>query len=532
MSLLTTASLVITPNAGDEGTLYSVIPSDGSGDMSVVRATTATRVNSAGLVELVPYNLVEYSSDLSNAYWTKRGFTQLATNAIAPDGSATAYKIQENNTDANPGVVVVNNATPSGVATFFVWLKSDANTSFALSTNGGVQGTTINVTTAWQLFSITQTDTPYNGPHIGGFSSIAQNSGIVLYVWHPQLNAGSAMLPYQPTTTRLNIPRLDYSNGTCPSLLVEPQRTNLVTNSSAFSNWLNAGGTVTNNTTTAPDGTMTADTLTGLRYQVGFGTNVYTFSCYAKANGGSGNFYIRVDAPATFQTLFDLINGVIDSVPIGYTATIKDVGNGWFRCTMTTPNITLVNAVIASSDYGANSTYIWGAQLEAGSYPTSYIPTTSASVTRNADVVSKTGISSLIGQTEGALFIDTYIDNIEARTLNVLSYLKGTVVDKYITISNTGGVAFVDFPSINISSPSFGLTNGRHKFAIAYKTNDFAFYIDGVQVGTASSGVPSACSEFGYSYYASGYDFPLGVNATALWKTRLTNTQLAQLTTI
>ena len=69
MSLLDTASLIVTPNGYKEGKLYSVIPSDGSGDLSVTRATTATRVNSQGLVELVPYNLLQYSEDFSNAYW-------------------------------------------------------------------------------------------------------------------------------------------------------------------------------------------------------------------------------------------------------------------------------------------------------------------------------------------------------------------------------------------------------------------------------------------------------------------------------
>jgi hypothetical protein len=71
MSLLNSASLVVTPNGYKEGTLYSVIPNTTLGDMTVVRATTATRVNSAGLIELVPYNLLQYSrSSLINAAWT------------------------------------------------------------------------------------------------------------------------------------------------------------------------------------------------------------------------------------------------------------------------------------------------------------------------------------------------------------------------------------------------------------------------------------------------------------------------------
>jgi hypothetical protein len=72
MSLLSQASLVVTPNAYKEGKLYSVIPSDGSGDFTFTRATTATRVNSDGLVELVPYNLFRRSEEFDNGYWTKQ----------------------------------------------------------------------------------------------------------------------------------------------------------------------------------------------------------------------------------------------------------------------------------------------------------------------------------------------------------------------------------------------------------------------------------------------------------------------------
>jgi hypothetical protein len=94
------------------------------------------------------------------------------------------------------------------------------------------------------------------------------------------------------------------------------------------------------------------------------------------------------------------------------TATITDFGNGWYRCTMTATAtatasgsgfslrlITSATSARAESNSLATSVHLWGAQLEAGAYPTSYIPTTTATVTRNADVISKTGISSLIGQT-------------------------------------------------------------------------------------------------------------------------------------
>jgi hypothetical protein len=243
------------------------------------------------------------------------------------------------------------------------------------------------------------------------------------------------------------------------------------------------------------------------------------------------------------DTFFDLQDGVVVSTPSGITSAIQNMGNGWFRCSITAtcsssgtgyyvngPAITSSNYIYQGvSGYGI---FIWGAQLEASSYPTSYIPTTSASATRVADACFKTGISSLIGQTGGTVFVDAYIDNIEARASNVLFYLQGSGVDKYVLITSSGGVRYIDFPNGNITNNDYGLTNGRHKFAIAYANNDFAFYIDGNLIGTDTSGTPSACSEFGFFYYASNYDFPLKVNEAVLFPTRLSNSELASLTTI
>jgi hypothetical protein len=564
MSLLDTASLIVTPNGYKEGKLYSVIPSDGSGDMSVVRATTATRVNSAGLVELVPYNLFQYSEDFTNAFWNPNSLTVISNDTTAPNGTMTADKL----TDTASGAYIISNpiTTNTGaIVTFSQYLKRSNNDWFYLgiarsssttygevvsffnlatgaigsSTGYGagvfVNSTIENVGNGW--YRCTMTAYVPNATAYVSYSGNANANGVPFvsdigdarFQWGAQLVQGSTAKDYQKTETRLNIPRLDYSNGTCPSLLVEPQRTNLFKYSAnlADSNWSTyaASGTITRtaNYATAPDGTMSAT-----RIQNSGGDPIqWTYQNIALASNGIISMYVKRTG-ATNQTFrFFSNNGATFSS--NFTAT-----DTWqrFEFAVGSNGSALPFGITTDSSGTAADVLVWGAQIELGSYPTSYIPTTSASVTRNADVISKTGISSLIGQTEGTLFVDTYIDNIEARTLNVLSYLKGTSVDKYIGISNTGGVSYVDYPAITISSPSFGLTNGRHKFAIAYKTNDFAFYIDGVQVGTASSGVPSACSEFGYHYYASGYDLPLGVNSTALWKTRLTNTQLAQLTTI
>jgi hypothetical protein len=562
MSLLDTASLIVTPNGYKEGKLYSVIPSDGSGDLSVTRATTATRVNSAGLVELVPYNLFTYSEQFDNSAWPKYEASITANNTTAPNGTLTADKvIPSTDNDSHAIERPVSGAAQS----FSLYAKAGEYSRIALLftvhdalarfnlTNGTIISTSGSVTASiedagngWYRCIISTTLTTHNEARIYVLDNSSNfnytgNGTNGLFIWGAQLVEGSTAKDYQKTETRLNIPRLDYSNGTCPSLLVEPQRTNLLTWSSSFNNWLPAGGSVTANTTTAPDGTMTADTLNGIRYQNPIGVNVWTFSCYAKANGGSGNFWLRVDIPATNETLFDLTNGTY-SAPSGYTASIEDVGNGWYRCTMTTPSVNIINAVVVSSNYGTNETFIWGAQFEAGAYPTSYIPTTSASVTRNADVISKTGISSLIGQTEGTFFTEFYyngiIDNSNAR--KIISFNDGSstnLIDAFIGVTGntiTTRVRANDSSLGQINSAV--LTQGFYKIAYAYKNSDFVLYVNGVQAGSVSSGTISFTSAVSIAQIGDGEasNDQLGslIKAAALWKTRLTNDQLTALTTL
>lgn len=121
IGLLRKASLIITPNAVKESKLYSVIPSNGNGDMSVVRATTATRVNSDGLVELVPYNLLTYSEDFSNASWTKSNLTITSNSIVAPNGTLTADTYQPNT--INSYVFSGNLNITTGSYTGQVWVK-------------------------------------------------------------------------------------------------------------------------------------------------------------------------------------------------------------------------------------------------------------------------------------------------------------------------------------------------------------------------------------------------------------------------
>ena len=191
---------------------------------------------------------------------------------------------------------------------------------------------------------------------------------------------------------------------------------------------------------------------------------------------------------------------------------------------------------------GTGSVYIYGAQIEAGSYATSYIPTTSASVTRNADVISKTGISSLIGQTEGSFFCEFnyngVIDNSTAR--KIISLNDGTsdnLVDAYFVATATTIQARVRAGAVGFGSITSGaLSSGNYKIAYAYKNSDFVLYINGTQIGSVSSGTISFSSPVSIVQIGDGEaasdQLGGGIKASALWKTRLTNAQLATLTTI
>jgi hypothetical protein len=570
MSLLSQASLCVTPSAYKEGKLYSVIPSDGSGDMSVVRATTATRVNSAGLVELVPYNLLGYSQTFGNAYWTpEAGNTISSDSTTAPDGTLTADTF----TATSGNEINVHNATPLsllGTLTYSIYLKNNgtnlieaylfntSNNSFAargeINFSAGTftasvgTGTIENVGNGWFRVSLTNTYTA--GTFTTGTYTTSTTGTRSVYAWGAQLVEGTLPKDYLRTETRLNIPRLDYSNGTCPSLLVEPQRTNLLTYSSSFDNagWTTNNATITANAIISPSGiqdaellTSTSTTETGVFRLISVtGTN--TWSVYAKK--GSGKYLlINTNAPL-ISAKFDLESGQVVGTPSGgATATIQDSGNGWYRCVVTSTTaqnrftIFITNNTIAddfTSSVGL-SCYIWGAQLEAGSYSTSFIPTTSASVTRNADVISKTGISSLIGQTEGVMFADFVCDGFEDYG-TPLSINDGTA-SNYIwltTFANGNIRAEVYNGSVQASiTYTGGVVGQRYKVAFAYKQNDFVMYVNGTQIGADASGnVPPSLSRIDYNLVNNWSLALLNVNATALWKTRLTNDQLEQLTGI
>jgi len=420
MSLLTQASLVVTPNANKSGKLYSVIPSNGNGDFTVTRATTATRVNSTGLVEVT----------------------------------------------------------------------------------------------------------------------------------------GTGMV------------RRDYSLGSCPNLLLEPQRTNVLQRSEEFNDayWTKLGVGITANTTNSPSGILNADTLkedasTGVHelfrtpFPITAGT--HTLSIFVKNSVGSRFINLSASGITTdyASVRFSPSTATLSSVVVSgsftnASATFQTLTNGWYRVSLTYSTTSNPVPQIALSTDGSNANvggfgvqsytgdntseiFIWGAQLEAGAYATSYIPTTSASVTRNADVITRDNVftNGLITASGGTWFLelrnnvpltrdantaglnlDTILgtngfslrNNASATRLTVSKYIASARTDLYVTTTNTC------------------------KIAIKWNGTTADIFENGTKVVSATAFTTTAMQLIN----GTSADVSKNINQMALFPTPLTDTQCTQLTTL
>ena len=389
MSLLDKASLIVTPNAYKASKLYSVVPSDGTGDMTVVRATTATRVNSSSLIESVA----------------------------------------------------------------------------------------------------------------------------------------------------INIPRIDYTNGSCPSLLVEPQRTNLALNSDGNVSTYPTAINVTN-ASSSFNSFVNAIQFPSTALALAYKSVVTTAQTYAIS------VFIKMDDNSVPILSASQTTGNLCLVIAGNIATnnlkVESYGNNVYRlsATATSLAVNVNNGVIRYDTQVLKSFKITGIQLEAASYPTSYIPTVASSVTRNADVISKTGISSLINSQEGVLFVDlqffTGIGNIRSIHIsngdnnNRIGFYGHPSVANRITFAISSGGVITD---INFNGVT--LTN-RNKVLIRYSGTTFTGFVNGVK-STNQTFTPFAANflnRIGLDYGEDILRYEGRINSIQLYKTALTDAECIALTTL
>jgi hypothetical protein len=359
-----------------------------------------------------------------------------------------------------------------------------------------------------------------------------------------------------------NVPAFEFNtDGTYRGLLVEPGATNLLLRSQEFATiWSALEATITSDSTTSPDGTANADTITpsvvSQSHQVSQNVTLadstnYTFSVYAKPNGYS---FVRLGATnkagTLIQAYYNVTTGTVGTVGAGGTGAIEALPNGWYRVSLTyassvgasTPTHRVgVNSADnqgAWSGDGTSGIFIWQAQLETGSVATSPIVTTAGTASRVADVVSLTGASSLIGQQEGTVYAEVNITNYGGATDSIFTISDGTINNRIEVNKRSGATIALERASTTqsgattISSGAMGL--GAMKVAIAYKTGDTVLFINGVQIGSTAlqTFTMSAIDRIFLGSNATGGTrfWNSNIRALAVFPTRLANATLASIT--
>ena len=568
------ASLVMIPSGYKTGKVYSQKPLSADGELTFTRSNdTATRVASNGLIERVRTNLLTYSQDFSNAAYNKgTGGSVSANTVVAPDGTTTAdaytwatatnsYAFLSQSvagTSQIPNTFSIYIKRPAGSGSRTLRLAvTDVTTSTALSSN-------ITVTESWQRFEFTRTSgssTGYVGiGFVPGLAGVPIAGGEVLDIYAAQLETGDIATDYIATTSAAvsvgmlaNTPRLDYTGGaTCPKLLLEPQRTNLALYSEQFDNaaWIKVNTAVTANSIVSPDGNANADKLiasAGLSnkavYQTIAPAGTSTTTVFAKA----GEFEGILIGTGTVGAFFNLTTGQFRAnlfiAPL--STSVTNMGNGWHRCSVTMTLASPDNLYIGPNDNvstdfaitgnGTDGIYVYGAQLEASAaYATSYINTLNSAVTRGADSCSKTGISSLIGQTEGVVFFEGVSDNNPQHTTLLTTDRQTTFSVVLVKRADdtilgqvwSGGTSIAIFSAV---------TTGIFKVALKYQSGNTALFVNGVKSTTNTTAFTPPVS-IDKLYLTSGPYFanPHTVNTSQalLFPTALTDAQCIELTSL
>ena len=539
---------------------------------------SATRIGKTGLIEKGRENVLLQSNQFDTT-WSKIG-SSVTSGQSGYDGSNDAWLLQALTTT---GASIRQSVSKSGVQAYSVYAKAGTanylgfyniaglipRAWFDLS-NGSV-GTTLNnidakiesVGNGWYKCSLIY-DQVLSEVRIYAAASdntFATSVGDNIYIQDAQLEQGLAASPYIPTTTTTaqagvleNTPRLNYTTGVAnPYLLLEPSRTNLLPYSEFFDPWNTDSGEVkTANTIQSPEGLVNGNTLrqnnAASQLNVYKVTSVtsgadYSFSVWLKKKSTNQVqiYQYSTAIPVGFlsRATIDFDAGTITDVE-GSGATIEPYQNGWFRCSIkcASTSTSLSNGIYTATA-GQADVYVYGAQAEQGSYPTSYIPTYSVSATRAADSCSKTNASDVIGQTEGTIFGEfTFTANFP--TMHMFASVAGSFANAvYVQTFSATGISMQVWSGVvnQVGINSSGLSIGQNvKFAAAYKNNDFVFYVNGAQVGTDTSGsVPSGLSQLevgGYAEAGSPFNYNTPMKQATLFKERLTNAELATLTTI
>jgi hypothetical protein len=322
-------------------------------------------------------------------------------------------------------------------------------------------------------------------------------------------------------TANNDVPRFDYNPVTLAAqgLLIEESRTNLLTYSDDFADasWTKTRATITSNATSAPDGTTNGDHLVEdatpanshfiTAISTSFVSNtIYNCSIFVKSDGSGRR--LQIAFPNTAFGLTTRVNFNVDTQTVtagtNSTGSITSVGGGWYRCAATmTATATASTAIffslantdassLAAATYNGDGTsgiFIWGAQLEAGAFPTSYIPTTTTALTRAADVASVNTLSPWFNAAEGTLYVQASVGSAAATAIRLAAIDDGTTgnVIRFASGTLSFQVLLSSATQANLVVVSL-VDNIPAKIAGAYKLNDFAASANGGAALTDTAG--------------------------------------------
>ena len=498
-------------------------------------------------------NLLDYSQEFSNSVWVKRAGGFQYNTTTAPDGTTTAtlmyattsgtFKDFYYNVAIGSASIRTTSIYAKAAGKSWLWTvnTSGSNAGVWFDLSNGVVGTveagcTASITSVgngWYrcvvVYPSTTNASQWGVSDANNTSSVTANSTDGIFIWGAQLEQRSTVTAYTPTTTQPitnyipvlltapnNVARFDHNPTSQESLglLIEEQRTNLLTYSEDFSNvaWNKNAVTVESNVLIAPDATLTSDkivsttanSLHAIQAYIASQAAPWTFTVYAKA-GEYDRILLSPNVTGSVVS-FNLTSGTIERASGGAitSTSITHVGNDVYRCSCTSTttatgtifwvmpynaNASAVTAIPTWTGDGYSGIYIWGAQLEAGAFPTSYVKTVASQVTRSAD--SQSGVNlGQIGQ--GTFYVDATV-----RSGNAL-----------ITSGNT----------------TFSATaSTRQKTTVAYNATDTRKSINSGTV-TSTAGTQGGAN-ITFVSGATGY-----INKIALYPQKLSDTNLQALT--
>ena len=524
MSILSKASLVQIPSGYGEDKLYSEVPNTTAGDFQFSRASSGTRVSSDGYIEtagvLSATELVTNGDFATDSDWNK-GNKWTISGGTANKATGSTSNISQ----------VISGISGKKIQVTFTISNQSGSGGLGASANGS---------------DYTQNST--NGTYTEYIIPTSDN----LYIRASYSFVCSIDNVSVKEVAQNNVPRLDYSGGaSCPTLLLEGQRTNKSNNSEDWtaSGYVKNNVTVTANQTTSPDGTENADQLdfgsgSGFFYEnVTTITAASTYSVFVKYIDYQ---YIQIigTGDVDHYANFDIQNGIVGNTGSQSTASIEDYGNGWYRCIINYNSgtfaggarvykTTSLTAGWASGGGVAGSFYFWGNQMELGTFHTSYIPTSGTSVTRTLESGIITSATDLIGQTEGTLYSE--FDLTEDNNFTIVEInLGNSTSNRILAYRNASYIQFIVQVggTVEINNPTLVTFLDTNKIAVTYQTDDFKIYLNGSLVKTYTSGnIPSGFDTIDLQ------DNNLqgrkqGVKSFAIFKEILTSTELETLTTI